>query len=356
MAKKHFKYIVLEEMKAGRKPKDIAELYNRSEPNIAYYTGLLKDEGKIKMIGYGTWEIVDEPKQLKKSTAPTTCQLPDELAIKDKRGHAFEFKLKIPKIRHWQDHHDRTKVLERMVEKKIIDKFSFIRSNKCHQIFVKNPYTLKFHRVWLSRISIIVFWPEGESIFASNAVDVQEQSVIEFLSIIESLEKILKIPGQGFKINKKYQFTVCAIHLSQVRSALAKFHLNEGSKLRIYNSSGPWLLVDNSHHFEEDETISPVSAVDDRKTVTKFYNNLRDHPTTFGEAYSLISANAEAIANNESRQEFYSKNLESHTKAIQSLDEGIEFFVDREKKKVIKSGIPTDLDKEIKRIFRDVRI
>ncbi len=53
-------------IKEGRNPMDISKILNITKQNIQYYINHLKKKEYIKKLGYGTWEILREYKEVKK--------------------------------------------------------------------------------------------------------------------------------------------------------------------------------------------------------------------------------------------------------------------------------------------------
>lgn len=63
---------IFQNIKLGWKPIDIAFLFDTKPQNIQYYINILKDQGIIKKVGYGTWEVKKELKSFSLGFRPTT--------------------------------------------------------------------------------------------------------------------------------------------------------------------------------------------------------------------------------------------------------------------------------------------
>src|SRR3972149_5818823 len=80
-------------IKAGKNPSTISKKLNLSLPRISYYLRRLERDGYIKKIGYGTWKANQiEVKNIKLGSKE----------VKKVRGHAFVWKIRIPKRMDWK--------------------------------------------------------------------------------------------------------------------------------------------------------------------------------------------------------------------------------------------------------------
>ena len=61
--KDDFYLIVFNLIKKGKNPMDISKILNISKQRLQYYINHLKNNGNIKKIGYGTWEVKKEVKE-----------------------------------------------------------------------------------------------------------------------------------------------------------------------------------------------------------------------------------------------------------------------------------------------------
>ena len=100
---KNFYLTVYNQIKEGIRPSEVCKKFNISKQNLNYYLSTLKRSGCIKKIGYGVWEICKEFDDKKvKETIRLTKYQPVNIKPDLVRGHAFQFKLKIPKLRNWE--------------------------------------------------------------------------------------------------------------------------------------------------------------------------------------------------------------------------------------------------------------
>jgi len=155
---KNFYLTVHNQIKERIRPSEMCKKFNISKQKLNYYLSSLKRAECIKKIGYGVWEICGEfdEKKVKETTRLTKYQ-PVKIKPDFVRGHAFQFKLKIPKLRNWEKR-------EEILRKKDIQ---FKELN--HLIGKGQENIVKNKKIWLTNKSIIIF--EKSSYLAKTAKD-----------------------------------------------------------------------------------------------------------------------------------------------------------------------------------------
>lgn len=312
---KNFYLIVYNHIKEGTRPSEISKNFNISKQKINYYVSSLKRSGFIKKIGYGVWEICGEFDYEKvKETIRITKYQSVNIKPDSVRGHAFQFKLKIPKLRNWEKR-------EEILKKKGIE-----FRELTHLFGGGQGIMFKDKKIWLTSKSIIIF--EKSSYLAKTAKDASEYAIYDLFGLVRSLESIL---GANFKINKQYYFKVSRQHYALVKNALAEQYNRDGKKLQVSSKDGLWFIIDNSFNLNEAETVHPETAVDDNVKVQNFFNGLK-----IAENYTpqimmqAVTQNAENLNN-------YAVHLKSHVKSVKLLGSGV-----KELNKLIKK-----LDKKL---------
>ncbi len=256
---KNFYLTVYNQIKEGTRPSEMCKNFNISKQKLNYYLSLLKRAECIKKIGYGVWEICREfdEKKVKETTRLTKYQ-PVKIKPDFVRGHAFQFKLKIPKLRNWEKR-------EEILKKKGIEFRTLI-----HLIGNAQEIVIKGRKIWLTNKSIIIF--EKSSYLAKTAKDSKKYALYDLFELVRGLESAL---GANFKINKRYCFKVSKQHYALVKNSLAEQYNRDGEKLGVYSENGLWFLIDNSYNLNEAETVHPKTAVDDNTKVQNFFNGLK---------------------------------------------------------------------------------
>lgn len=221
--------------------------------------------------------------------AVTNSQLPDKLK-NDVHSHGFQFTLKLPKIKGWDDFENRKKIL-----KKLGIDFYTSNSNKACRILQKNIISGRFHKVHLTRVSIINYWPTKESIFSDDPMKGLREAVRQFILMLEDLKKTLKLNSPGFQLNKRFQFTISRQHQGKLDALLAKHCLKNNNIIRLYNKKGCWFVCDNSLHIKEWEAVQAEDAVPDYRTVDNFLNDLQSNPTTLSEVREDVDIKFDSI-------------------------------------------------------------
>jgi|26BtaG_2_1085354.scaffolds.fasta_scaffold01215_13 hypothetical protein len=300
---KNFYYTVIYHISQGLNPTQIAHKYNCKPQNIYYYTTQLKQSGKIEKVGKGVWILKTSPCKVGKQHLRNN---------KNIRGHGFQWKLKIPFLKNW----DRRS--EFLTKNNI--KFKLIGINK-----TTPSITIKKHKIWLAKDSIIIYSPKTKSYFSDSAKSSKNLAIFKFLDIVRSIESRFNI---SLKINKNYQFSVCRQHYSLIKNELAKLYNHPRRKLEIFYQDGRlWFLIDNSFNLEEAETVDPIKADKDMdKAIKPFFNSLREAPFTAHDIHDIKKYNKElsqchldtqvVLKQMDSNISFVTKNLNSVVKNL----------------------------------------
>jgi len=155
---KNFYLTVYNQIKKGVRPSIVCKEFNISKQKLNYYLSTLKRAECIKKIGYGVWEISNEfdYKKVKETTRLTKYQ-PARIKPDFVRGHAFQFKLKIPKLKNWDKR-------EEILKNKDIE-----FRELTHLLGKGQEIIIKGRKIWLTNKSIIIF--EKSSYLAKTAKD-----------------------------------------------------------------------------------------------------------------------------------------------------------------------------------------
>jgi hypothetical protein len=299
---KNFYLTVYNQIKQGVRPSDICKNFNISKQKLNYYLSTLKRSECIKKIGYGVWEISGDfdYKKVKETTRLTKYQ-PVNIKPDFVRGHAFQFKLKIPKLRNWERREEILK--NKGIEFKELD----------HLLGKGQEIVLKGSKIWLTNKSIIIF--EKSSYLTKTAKDARQYAIYDLFELVRGLESTL---GANLKINKKYKFKVSRQHYSLVKNALAKQYKRNGKKLQVYSDDGLWFVIDNSYNLHEAETVHPKTAVDDNRKVQNFFNGLK---ATENYTPQIVM---KAVTLNAQNMNHYASHLRAHVKSVKKLGTGVD--------------------------------
>lgn len=307
MVGKNFYYTVLELIRTNHSLTYISSVLNISKQNLNYYIKPLKIDGIIKNIGKGVWEVNEEKlkdysignigKIVKKSSAVAPSHLQSKVFTTDTvRGHAFQFTLKIHKLSNWNRRR------EYLDKKKI--KYKPIGSNWQGERILINNY-----KVWLTPISIVVYFPNFKSFMGKTAKDTKNYAIYEFKRVISQTETLL---GVSFRINNNYKFKVSRQHYALIKNSLARQYDKEGNKLYCYTAEGLWFIIDNSYNLHEAETVHGSTALTDNEKVQNWFNGLKETPIT-PEQILQIQYNLTK------KMDYYAENNVAHTKGVIDL-------------------------------------
>jgi len=327
---------ILSYLRAGVMPPKIAVKMNLSRGTVQYHVTALKDQGFIRKVGYGTWEILREPDTGSISPAQTTrvgpaqpCPSRASLAHLSQsemsrmarfqqdsvRGHAFLFTLQVPKnLRNWNNERR-----ERYLRKKGVSFKQLGIGGGGQRIIVQD------RKVWLLNRSIIIY--DTASYFAEASLQAKSLALAMHVKIIKHIERLLHV---SFLIGEDYKFKISRQHYALIYNSLAKQYNDAGEKLEVRTGKGVWFLIDDSFSMDEAETVHPVTAMSDNRKVQGFFNGLKGIPAvqgspqyTPGVVLEMIGATAQTMEGIQQNQLIFAANIATHITAIQELGAGV---------------------------------
>lgn len=209
--------IVLDCISSHKSPITLIKTHNFSKSLLTYYLSILKSNGTIRNIGKGVWEIVQ--------TLPRVAG-----TIKQIRGHAFIWKIKLPlTIKGWNK---REEILNK-------NNIPFKKVGKTIRIEIKGK------KVWLCNFSIIIYEPK--SFLESTPLEARKHAVYELLKTIKLIESKIGINLKNFKFSVKRE------HFAIIKNELANQCNKEGEKIRVRDNGELWFEIDNSFNLDEAE-------------------------------------------------------------------------------------------------------
>lgn len=285
--------------------KDLPEKTGISLKNLYYYISHLKRASLINSVGYGTWEVAKTfdykaLKQVKTTTKIKHQGYPRPSLGETIRGHAFQFRLKIPKLKNW---HKR----EQFLNKKNI-KFKPLKIQGGGQSLFLNG-----NNIQITNKSIVIH--EKSSFLADSAKDSKSYAIYSMMAIISKIEALL---GVSLRINGKYLFKVTKQHYARLNCQLANQYRKDGKKLYVADHRGFWIWTDYSLSIDETETGNQEDS--DRsmdKHIHPFLNSLNRV-----EGYTpefVLNSLGELIKD----RGYYAENLKAHVGVIKTLGEQV---------------------------------
>jgi predicted transcriptional regulator len=285
--KKMFLLDIIKAIKEGNNLAQISKEKNITKQKLNYYIRQLKEQGMIRKLGYGVWETTERSKNLTKD-------------YKEVRGHAFLWKVKLPKIRNWLH---RITILNRLkIPYKLIGTYK------------KTPRILfKDRKIWLGNNYLIIYEPQ--SFMGKDAIESQNLAIWSLKQLLEALESKLKV---SFKINGTYKFKVSRQHYALIKNLIARQYNKEGKKLNIFHDGKLWFIIDNSYNLDEAETVHPDTALIDNKG---FQNYMNSHKSTdFKVTPDFVLTVMNGIQQN---QLIFDRNMKSHLSILKRLGETV---------------------------------
>ena len=288
------------------------ESFNTSKQGLNYYVKALKAYNLISRVGYGVWKAskdYDQAVEKKKVKKVKKLSAVGSSRGKNIRGHGFRFKVKIGKIRNWNRRE------EWLVRKGL--NFKSVGSNWVGQSFLFRGY-----RVWLTPVSVVVWFPKDQSYVASSASGAYKYAVSDIEAVVKGLESLL---GVRLRVRGKVVFKVFGEHYGHLKNELARQYSREGKKLFVRDLGGCWLVIDASvpGQFGELEAVRAGSAVADMdEVVVPFFNDLKKHFEVSGEAVTvsgLLSVLQGVLGN----QAVFDANMKSHIAVVKELGSGV---------------------------------
>lgn len=307
-------FYILEGLKSGKNPSELAKKLGFSKQRINKYISKLKQQGYIEKISYGVWKVKKEVNLTEGGVVNLTegigkkrfTSFPDST-----RGHAFMFKLQLPKdFRNW----DRR---ESYLQEHNIpyEPYEVAKVKRGQKLKIKD------FTIYLTNSNIIFY--TKESFYAENSTESKSLALSIFIDRVKTLENLLKA---NFSYSGRYKFRVLRQHYALIKNALASQYNEEGKKLHVYTEKGLWLVIDNSFNLNELETLNRETADSDNKKVQDWFNGLKKYegftPEFLMKGFSGIISN----------QLIFDSNMKSHIEAVQKLGEGVANFNEQIKK------------------------
>lgn len=296
-------------MKEGKRPSVISKELKVSKQLISYYLRQLKEKGLVRKVAYGVWNVTKgSHKQVKDSTKDTPLQ---PRQVKEVRGHAFVWKLKLDKKRDWK---------ELLLSKNI--PFSLVGFGT-PRIIVNDK------KVWLGSKNVIVF--DSSSYFGSNAVESRKFAVVRFLRVLDALESKL---GVSLRTRFGYVFKPSKSHYSLVKNDLAIQCNEQGVKIRVSYYGETWFLIDNSFNLDEAETVSPKDSLIDNIGVQRYFNSHK--ATGFKVTPEYVLDIVTKVTHN---QGIFDANMKSHLEILSRLGKAVDELREEIKRLGGKNGL-----------------
>lgn len=268
----------------------------KTRQSLNYYLNHLKMAGLIKKIGYGVWKTIsgfsdEKIKTSKKLTTKVDSNNQDRI-----RGHAFQFRVKLPDIPNWK-------------KRRVFLEKNNISYRPLQVIGMAERIFLKGRKIWLTDNSIIIY--EKTSFIADSARDSRNYAIYTMLGLLHNLEALLSI---SCRINKRYIFTVNKQHYSKLRCELAKQYRKDGKKLYVKDHRGYWLWADYSLNVDETETGNQKESHEDMDNhIHPFLNSLRNIK---GYTPEFVTGCLGKLAED---REYYAENQKMHVSVIEKL-------------------------------------
>ena len=239
------------------------------------------------------------------------------------RGHAFMFHLKIPYIKNWLKRSD-------YLDKKNI-KYNLLKHGQ--KIIINNK------KVHLFNKSIIIY--DKKSYISDTSKNSKCNAIESLVKDIEAIEVLFDIP---FKIAGKYEFKVCRQHYAKLNDTLAKYYNDKDKKLKVYNSTGLWFVIDKSFNIDEAETLHyKTSDKDMDNAIVPFFNSIKDKKN-FTADFILEALGKQIILTKEQEnhitaliedRRYWAKHQKAHVASIQQLGTSVDLQAEGIKKFLI---------------------
>lgn len=283
---------VVDDLKSNLSLLQIAKKYGVTESAVGYHIKKLKEQGVIRLVAYGTWEILKSPESEKKTTANLLYvgkKQPREEIQKNiyeyisesVRGHAFVWTVEVPQnMRNWSND-KRVQYLDR----------HNIAYTPLGIFGGGQRLIIKGHKVWLINKSLVFY--DTDSYFAETAIAAKNTAVHSLLSLIRNLERLLHV---DFTVGGSWKFKPSRHHYAIIKNALAKQYDDDGLKLEVRTSedNSLWMWIDNSYDLHETEFGHHDTAVSDTSAMQDFCNSVRDTKETMHSISDLRELQAES--------------------------------------------------------------
>jgi hypothetical protein len=240
------------------------------------YVCRLKKSGIIKKVGYATYET-SKPLDLYPGVTTTrVCSkgLPSigNIGVKSDmvRLHNIVFKLKVESPLSWSSRLKSGDLVFKTLKNGVLS-FNF------------DNFT-----VWLCKSSVVVYFNSGVDFVADTINEALKLGVNAFFNLLPVLEEVLKV---SLRHNERYVWSLDRKHLSLVKNALASDYNLRKEKLRVYDTKGCWLVVDDSYNLNELELVRSATNKTEAERVQAFFNDLKSGQLILlSDLYNLITA------------------------------------------------------------------
>lgn len=289
----------------GSNLKDISIKLNISKQSLNRYVRVLKANGLIEKIGYGTWKT---SKHFHINTIPYK-------KVNSIRTHAFIWSLSLPKINNWDKR-------EEFLKKNGLE-YSTFKNRSMQKLLFRN------YKIQLGNKKIVVYMPKWRSYFVNSAKTGYNYAIYDFQQLIQGLESLF---NTSFKVNKGYKFKIGRQHHALIKNELARQFNRENKKLEVRDEKGYlWLLIDNSElnniRLQELEAVDKEkSPIDMDNVVSPLMNTLRKEP-------NILDKMANMIMDVTKNQVIFDNNMKSHLEVLNKLGLAVD-----ELRKELKNG------------------
>ena len=290
----------------------IPDLFGVSKQGLNYYVKQLKAFKLVSKVGYGVWDAskaYDLGVEKKKVKKVKELSAVSPSRGKNVRGHGFRFKVKLCRVKNWGRRE------EWLVRKGL--NFKRVGNNWVGQSFLFRGY-----RVWLTPVSVVVWFPKDQSYVGVSAGVAYKYAVSDIEGVVVGLESLL---GLRLRIRGKVVFKVFGEHYGHIKNELARQYSRSGKKLFVRDVGGCWLVIDSSvpGQVGELETVRAGSAkVDMDEVVMPFFNDLKSHFEKSGECVT-VSGLLEVLGGVLGNQAVFDANMKSHIAVVKELGDGV---------------------------------
>jgi hypothetical protein len=249
-----------------------------SKSRLEKYVYRLKRDGKIKRVGYGTWELAETsipPPGFTinhlglKVYLPCANKLGKEVRSDDVRVHNLVFRIKLETPLSWE-----SRLKARDVP------FNRLKFGVLQVVHAD-------HKVWLCNGKVLVFVPSGLDYTARKVSKGLQLAVRDFFSFIPGLEAFL---GFSLRSGQGYVWGVTRKHLSLVKNALAQDYNRRKEKLKFYDEAGLWMIADDSYNLGELEFVRSSTNQGEANLVQDWFNDLKKNPVKQSEVMQMFKA------------------------------------------------------------------
>lgn len=313
---KNLDFPIFQQIASGSYPSQIAKDLHISKQKVDYYISSLKARDLIQMEHQGVWKVLQnyKPKESKKSTRVATEQPDkyfDSFDPDTDRGHAFQFKLKIPdRLRNWNNEK----------REKALTKLGIEWTPLKHVFGGGERIIFRDKKVHLTNVSVIIY--DKASYFAETSKKSQGLAMIKILYLVKALEHRLRA---SFSVNGRYSIRPTRQHHALIKNALAMlYNKPKRLKLEVFDERGLWLLIDNSFNLEELECVHPETSVENAEGIKGWMNSMKQSEFKVTPTFVLETMNG--IQQN---QLIFDKNMKSHLEVLNKIGDAVEKLAEK---------------------------